>query len=131
LPINVCVNIKSGILTKNKGISQAIKIYNKLVAVNSNPNIYIKSRVTYRFYYYEFYQKKTYFLRKKQICSQMRLLGSIALSLAAARNIRDADFKPDTDHVDGVCKEKGPGAYPYSPTSMYLTLKLAGKISSF
>lgn len=46
----------------------------------------------------------------------MRLFGSIAISLAAARNIRDADFKPDTDHVDAVCKEKGPGAYPYSPT---------------
>lgn len=50
----------------------------------------------------------------------MRLLGSIALSaVVSARDLRD-EFKPDTNHVDAVCKAKGPGAYTYSPTSKRL-----------
>ena len=35
--------------------------------------------------------------------------------MVAARHLRD-DFKPDKNYVDGVCKEKGPGTYTYSPT---------------
>lgn len=45
----------------------------------------------------------------------MKLLQSALLAVVAARDLRD-DFKPDKNYVDGVCKEKGPGTYTYSPT---------------
>jgi len=45
----------------------------------------------------------------------MRLLQSLVVAFATARNVRE-NFIPDKIYVDEMCREKGPGAYTYSST---------------